>query len=171
MDNKILVLEEPMGACQLIEIPVVIAGTSVIKFPDVPELRNTLDQKIIVKGLRLITADVMPIAPVQGGANAPLTELQKMTVILKSEQWEKGEYIPILKFNDTFTEGSGTPWRTRTTKFDDWTDVDWPQCKIVFANGTSSVLPGGNQYTVVLEAEYLKVNPQTGKEIKGIRET
>lgn len=166
--QMILVQEEPRGASQLIEIVVNAVGRAVVPFPDVPELRNTEDQTIIVKGLRLITPDVMPIAPIQGGANAPLTELQKMVLILYSQQWEKGEYIPVLTFNDTFTEGSGTPWRTRTTKLDNWKAVDWPKCKILFANGTSSV---GAPYTVVMEVEYIRIDPKTKTEIQGIRRT
>lgn len=165
MESEVLIVQaEPMGACQLIEIPIT-AGKQNVPFPDVPELRNQSDQVVIIKALRLITPDVMPIAPIQGGANAPLTELQKMVIVLYSEQWEKGEYIPILKFNDTFTEGSGTPVRFHTTKLDNWKSVDWPKCKIIYANGTQSV----GSYTVVMEVEYVRIDPKTKTEIQGIR--
>lgn len=158
----LLVQEEPRGASQLIEIPVSGALTKVV-IPVVQQLQNNTSQIIVIKALRLITVDVLTNAPTLGGVNAPTTELQKMTLTLYCEGWEKGQLIPILSLNDTFAEGTGTPTRFKTTRFDNWQNVDWNKSFIQFANGT---VPVGGPYNVILEAEYVRLN-KNGQVIVG----
>lgn len=154
--QMLLIQEEPRGASQLIEIPVTGALTKVV-IPVIQQLQNNTDQVIIIKSLRLITVDVLTNAPTLGGVNAPTTELQKMAITLYAEGWEKGQLIPILSLNDMFTEGTGTPTRFRTTKLDNWQNVDWNKSFLQFANGT---VPVGAPYNVILEAEYVRLNKQ-----------
>ena len=112
MDNRtFLVQEEPRGPSQLIEIPVTANGISQINFPDVPNLRNMIDQSVIIKAIRCIPDTVLARGPLQGNVNATLTELQKISVVIYCEGWQKGQNIPILSLVDTFTEGSGIPWK------------------------------------------------------------
>jgi len=127
MDNRYLQLvqEEPRGPSQLIEIPVPTAGVGRVPLPDIQQLRSQVGQVIIIKALRLIPVSVLSLAPTLGGANAPLTELVKISLVLYCEGWEKGQLIPILTLADTFTEASGIPTRFRTTRFDNWKNVDW----------------------------------------------
>ena len=158
----LLVQEEPRGASQLIEIPVAGNLTKVV-IPVIQQLQNNTDQRVIIKALRLITADVLSNAPTQGGANAPTTELVKLSLTLYAEGWEKGQLIPLLSLNDMFTEGSGTPTRLRTTKLDNWQNVDWNKSFLQFSNGTA---PVGAPYTVILEAEYLRLD-KAGRPIVG----
>lgn len=158
-----LVQEEPRGASQQIEIPVTAAGLSKVQFPDVPELRNQSDQTVIVKALRLVPATVLTNAPINGGTVAPLAELQKMSLVLYCEGWQKGYLIPILSLVDVFTEGSGIPWKNHTTQLANWENVDWNKCYIQYSNGQVSA---GAPYVVLLEVEFLRLNG-AGQEIIG----
>lgn len=163
-NNKVfLVQEEPRGPSQTIEINVTTNGISQVAFPDVPELRNQIDQAVIIKALRCIPDSVLTNAPVSGFAVAPLTELQKISLILYCEGWQKGKNIPILTLVDTFTEASGIPWKDRTTQLANWENVDWNKSTLQFSNGQVSA---GQPYTVLLEVEFVKIN-KNGDEIVG----
>ena len=163
MDKTYLIQEEPRGPSQLIEIPITANGLSNIQFPDIPELRNQIDQTVIIKAIRCIPAAVLSNAPSTGNAVAPNTELIKMTVVLYSQGWEKGKNIPINTLIDTFIEGSGTPWKDRTTQLANWRNLDFNKCQVKFSNGTVSA---GSPYSVILEVEYVKLD-KNGDEIVG----
>lgn len=173
MENKVLrqsannktflVQEEPRGPSQLVEIPVTANGATKVTIPDQPNLRNQLDQKIVIKALRVIPATVLTNAPQNGNAVSPLAELQKAVLTLYCEGWEKGQNIPLCTLIDTFTEASGIPWKDRTTQLSNWENVDWNKSSINYANGTSSA---GQPYTFVLEVEYVKID-KYGNEIVG----
>lgn len=152
---KALVQTEPRGPSQLVEIQVNQAGLSKQIFPDIQNLRSQVGQVIVIKAIRLITPSVMPVAPISGLANAPLTELVKMAVVLYCEGWEKGELIPILTMNDMFTEGSAEPYRREKMSFDSWKNVDWSKTFLQYANGTPSA---GTPYAVILDVEYVKLD-------------
>lgn len=160
--QMLLIQEEPRGASQLIEIPVTGALTKVV-IPVVQQLQNNTSQIIIIKALRLITPDVLTNAPTLGGINAPVAELQKMSLTIYCEGWEKGQLIPIMSLNDVFTPTVATPARFKTTRLDNWQNVDWNKSFIQFANGT---VPAGAPYTVILEAEYVRLDNQ-GRVIVG----
>lgn len=153
----VLVQEEPRGASILIEVNVNTNGQQRIAFPDISQLRSTIGQKIIIKGLRLVPPEVLTNAVIAPNANAPTTELQKMSLTIYSEGWEKGQTIPILTFNDFAFATGNTPYRNHATKFDNWVNVDWPKSFIQFANGTVSA---GTPYTVLLDCEYIRLDSQ-----------
>src|SRR5882672_4256197 len=153
-ERIILVQEEPRGPSQLIEIPVPAQVISKLLLPDIQQLRSQVGQIIIIKALRVIPDVVLVTAPTIGGPNAPLTELQKLSLVLYCEGWEKGQLIPLLTLVDTFTEASGVPWKSRTTRFDNWKNVDWSKSFLQWSNGTPS---SGTAYSVILEAEYVKL--------------
>lgn len=159
----VLVQEQPRGPSQLIEIPVTQNGLQRIPFPDVQQLRSTVDLTIILKWLRLIPVSVLSTAPTIGMVNAPLTELVKMTLVLYCEGWEKGYLIPLLTLNDMFIEGSGTPHRFAQTNFDNWKNVDFTKSYILTGNGTSTA---GTPYVVMLDAGYYRFNGR-GVEVVG----
>ncbi len=161
-DKMILIQEEPRGASLLMEIPVA-AGLASVKFPIISELQNDPTQTVVIKGLRLVTVAELGVAPEAGTPNAPLTELQKISVQIYAEGWQKGYNIPILSLNNTFTEGSGIPFRDKTTKLANWQFVQWNKCKLIYSNGTVSVAPA---YSVILEVEYVRYD-KDGKEIFG----
>lgn len=158
----LLIQEEPRGASQLIEVPVPVAGTTKITLPVIQNLQNQVDINVTINALRVIPDSVLALAPTLGGINAPLAELQKMSLVLYSQEWEKGQLIPLLTLVDTFTEGSGIPWRARTTRLDNWRNVNWGKSYIVYSNGSSAA---GTPYNVILEAEYTKFN-KDGVEIE-----
>lgn len=156
--ETILVQEEPRGPSILIEVPIV-AGTQRQNLPDVQQLRSQLNQTIIIKAIRLITAKVLSNGVTVQGTNAPVTELVKMVLTLYSEGWEKGQYIPLLTLNDVAdsdaTAATTIPYRQSTTRFANWRNVDWAQCYVQFANGTA---PAGAPYVLIFEVEYLKLD-------------
>lgn len=153
----VLVQEEPRGPSVLIEINVQTNGQQRVPFPDVSQLRSTTDQKIIIKGFRLVPAEILTNAVIAPNANAPTTELQKISVTLYSEGWEKGQTIPILTFNDYVFATGNSPYRNHATKFDNWVNVDFPKSYLQFANGTVSA---GAPYTVLIDCEYVRLDAQ-----------
>jgi hypothetical protein len=156
--KTMLVQEEPRGPSMLIEIQKIAGVTSKLTLPDVPQLHNQPDQIIIIKAMRIIPDAVSPTSPTLGVANAPLTELVKMFFTIYSEQWEKGQLIPVPELIDIFIEGSGIPWRNRTAQFNSWKNVDWNKSFFTYANGTPSI---AGAYAVLLEAEYVKLQMVT----------
>ena len=155
--NIVLIQEEPRGPSQLIEIPVPAAAVSKVVLPDIQQLRSQVGQVIIIKALRLIPFTLLTNSPTVGAVNAPLAELQKISLVLYCEGWEKGQLIPILTLCDTFTEASGVAWKAKTVRFDNWKNVDWSKSFLQYSNGTPS---SGLAYTVILEAEYVKLDAQ-----------
>lgn len=148
----------------LMEVIVDTNGQAKVTLPVLATLRNDTTQNIVIKGINLITAEVLARAPVKGSVNAPLAELQKMTLVLYSQGWLKGLNIPVLRLNDQATPGGTFPHRYHPTKFNNWTQVDWEQSYLQYSNGSVSA---NAPYTVIFEIEYLKLNVHGG-EINGL---
>ncbi len=159
----ILVQEEPRGPSMLIELPVIQNGLNKVPFPDVDVLKNDTDQVVVIKSMRLITPQVLVGPIILNGVNAPITELQKMAMVLYSEGWEKGEYIPLLTLNDMEEPGQATPFRRHATRFADWKKVSWTKSFFQFANGQVSA---GAPYVVLIDVEYQRFD-SAGNELKG----
>lgn len=157
----IFVQEEPRGPSQLIEVPVT-AGQQRVNFPDVQQLRSLVNQTIIVKEIRLITADVLVQGPITGLGASPVTELQKISLVIYCEGWEKAQYLPILILNDMALAAGPNPHRYSGTRFNNWRNVDWSKTFLQYSNGTASV----GSYVVMLDVVYLKIDAQ-GNEIIG----
>jgi len=155
IERMVLVQEEPRGPSQLIEIPVITNGLGQIQIPQLQNLQNDTDQKVIIKAMRCIPPTVLTNAPNSGNAVAPLTELQKISLVLYCEGWIKGQNIPILTLVDTFTEGSGIPYRNRSVQLSNWQNIDWNKSFLQYSNGT---VTAGVPYTVLLEVEYVKLD-------------
>jgi hypothetical protein len=162
-EKMLLIQEEPRGASILIEVACAANGLSELPLPLIQQLQTDPTQIVVIKGLRLVPIGELNVAPRSGNANAPITELQKLTLMLYSDGWEKGFRIPILALNNTFIEGSGLPFRDRSTKLANWQKVDWNKSTLYFNNGTVSV---GAAYSVLFEVEYVRFDNQ-GKEIWG----
>jgi hypothetical protein len=162
-----LLQEEPRGPSQLIEIAIPAQLLSVVVLPVIQNLQNQTEQEVIIKAIRCIPNTVLTNGPTQGLANAVLTELQKISLVLYSQEWLKGQLIPICSLIDTFTEGSGIPYKPHTARFDSWKDVNWGKSFLQYSNGTQS---NGLAYCVILEVEYQKFKRINGKliEIQGV---
>jgi hypothetical protein len=157
MRQQILVQDEPRGPSILIEIPVNTNGQQRVPVPDISQLRSTTTQRIVIKGLRLISAEVLTNGVISASPTAPAAELAKMTLTIYAEGWEKGQTIPLLTLNDmVFTTGA-IPYRFNPTRFDNWVNVDWPKSYIQYANSTTSA---GAPYVVLLECEYVRLNAE-----------
>lgn len=163
MERLVFLKDEPRGPSQLVEVPVNLNGQQRVPFPDQSQLRSTTVQKIIIKAIRLITPDVLTNAPLSGNVNAPVTELQKISLVIYCEGWEKGQFIPILSLNDMQLLGGTAPNAQSLTKFSDWVNVDWPKCFLQYSNGTNTA---GTPYSVLLDVLYVKLDAQNN-EIKG----
>lgn len=165
--SLVLIQEEPRGPSILIEIPVTANNQQKVKLPDVQQLRSQEGQTIIIKGIRLITNKVLTNGVTVEGVNATLAELRKISLTLYSEGWLKGNTIPILTLNDLNDSDAAVattiPFRNRSTKFDNWRNVDWAQSYLQYSNGTSSA---NTPYVVMLEVQYIKLNA-AGQEIMG----
>jgi hypothetical protein len=161
--SQIIVQEEPRGPSILIEVNVPNAGQQRVPFPDISQLRSTTVQSIVIKGLRLISNEVLTNGIISGFPTAPPAELAKMSLTIYAEGWEKGQTIPLLTLNDmVFTTGA-IPYRFKPTRFDNWVNVDWPKSYLQYANSTSSA---GTPYVVLLDCEYIRLDAQ-GKLIQG----
>lgn len=152
--RMLLVQEEPRGPSQIIEVPVTANGTGRVQFPDIGNLRNQSDQIIIIKQISLVTPSQLTNGPESGLAVSPLTEIVKCSVDLYSEQWIKGDNIPLAHMINVFTEGSGEPWNPKPMKLDSWMDLDWQKSFIVFSNGTVSA---GAPYCFLFDVQYCKM--------------
>ncbi len=159
-DTLIFVQEAPRGPSELVEIQVPTNGAQRVPFPDVQQLRSLVNQRIIIKEMRLITTDVLTNAVVSGNVNAPAAELQKMTLVIYCEGWEKGHNIPILTLNDVENTVSH---RFSGTRFNNWADVDWSKSFIQYSNSTVSA---GAPYSVLIDVVYEKLDANN-KEIIG----
>lgn len=164
-DRLVLVQEEPRGPSQLIEIPVTRSGLQQVTVPDIQQLRSTTTRKIIIKSMRLISADFLTHAPVSGNVTAPDAELQKIVMNIYCEGWQKGQLMPILTLNDTNANGSGLAHRYHSTRFNNWQDVDWSKTILQYVNGTSSAI-GDAAYSVLIDVEYIVLN-SNNQEIVG----
>lgn len=159
----VYVQEQPRGPSELVEIPVSIAGVFRVAIPDVQQLRSQEGQRIIVKAIRHVTADVLTNGVITGFVNAPATETKKISLVLYCNGWEKGHYIPLAVLNDCHLSASGFSYRDYKTDFDDWVNVDWSKSFLQYSNGTGgSVLAGAVPYVVMLEVEYVKLDGQGG---------
>ena len=157
---KELVQQEPLGPWQLIEVLVETAGTQKVMLPDLQQLRSMVGQDIIVKGISLVTDKVLTHAMNIDAVNAPLAELQKMTLVLFSERWQRGQMMPVLMMNPMADGDSAVattiPYNNTPTKLDSWKNVDWPQSFLLYGNGTGGA--ANVPYVVMFRVDYVKLN-------------
>lgn len=153
-DRVVLIQEEPRGPSQLVEIPVTRSGVTKVQFPDIQQLRSDQTQQIVIKMMRLVTGDFLTNGMITAGVNAPVTELQKISVVLYCEGWEKGQLIPILTMNDGTFAGSTFPHVYRPMYFNNWKNVDWSKSYVQFANGTASV--ADTPYVLMFDVLYTR---------------
>lgn len=159
----IIFQDEPRGPSCLVEILVEEDGVQRVKIEPQDQLKSDPDQKVIIKAVRLITVDVLVAGMLNQAPTAPNTELQKMTLTLYCDGWEKGFQIPILTLNDMTLQGGTAPNRYQQTNFDNWKGISWEKSHLDFAAGTVSA---GSPYVVLLDVQYVKLNA-VGEEIKG----
>jgi hypothetical protein len=153
--QTVIVQDEPRGPSVLIEVPVTINGQQRIPIPDINQLRSTTTNRIIIKALRLIPPEILTNGIINASVNAPVTELQKMSLTIYCEGWEKGQTIPLLTFNDFVFATGSAPYRNNSTRFSNWVNVDWPKSYLQLANGT---VVAGAPYVVLLDCEYERLN-------------
>ena len=165
MSKQVIITpQEPRGPSQLVEILVQSNGRGRVPFPDVPQLRSQGNINVVIKGIRLITSDILALGMVSGLANAPLAELQKMGIVLYADGWEKGYAIPLLIFNDMELANGTFPNNQSHISLDDWQNFDWSKSYLQYSSGSSSA---NSPYCVMLDIEYVRLNAQTGVPVEG----
>lgn len=159
MDERIILVNtEPRGPSQLIEVQVPVGAGGRVNFPDIQQLRSQQGQDIIIKAMRLITAEILTNGVISGLTTAPLAELQKIALVLYCEGWEKAQYIPILTLHDVGAMGSTTfPQAPQQSRFANWRNVDWSKSYLQYANTTAAA---GTPYVVMFDVEYVKLDAQ-----------
>lgn len=159
MEQILMVREEPRNPSILVEVTIPNASSKV-QLPDVQQLRSDAGTKVILKALRLITFKVLARGVLVNLPNATLADLQKMTLTLYSEGWERGQNIPVLLLNDVYDADSANattiPHRSSATKFANWKRVDYPKSFIQFTNGQSA----SQACVLIFEVEYIKMDAQ-----------
>lgn len=161
MNQVILVQEEPMICSELVEVIIkpTDAGLFDIPIPESQQLKSDTDQTIITKAVRLVSLDALAFGVISGFPNAPITELQKISLTLYSQGWEKGHNIPILTLNDVVGPSTGTPYRYHQQKFADWRKVAWDNRSFLkYSNGSGGAVPGATGYVVMLQVDYVRIN-------------
>lgn len=153
--NTIIFRQEPRGPSQLVEVDVLSNGRQRVPFPDIAQLRSTTEMKIVIKAMRLITADVLTNSMISGNVTAPVAELQKISLVIYCEGWEKAQFIPILTLNDMALPGGTVPHTYNQMNFNDWVNVSWDKSYLQYANGTVSA---NSPYTVMLDVQYERFN-------------
>jgi len=155
--NTVVFRSEPRGPSQLVEVDVTTAGRQRVPFPDISQLRSTPDMRVVIKAIRLITEEVLVRSIVSGNVTAPIAELQKISLVIYCEGWEKAQNIPILTLNDMALPGGNIPHNYQQTNFNDWVNVSWDKCYLQYANGT---LTANTPYTVMLDVQYERFDAQ-----------
>jgi len=154
--DLVLLIEEPMGPSQLIEIPITANTAIPAKWPLTQELLSDEDKTIVVKGIRWISDKVAATTP-GGFTNCPLAEAQNIYVQIWAEGWTKGNMIPLIIFNDIVDADSANastiPYRNRATKLSNWLKVEWNKNLLVWANGTVPTPP----FAVLFLIEYERI--------------
>lgn len=158
MGNEIiLVQEEPRGASQLLECPIV-AGATKQRLPDNNQLRSVVGQTIVIKGIRLIPPKVLARAVNFNLPTTPLADLINMVLVIYCEGWERAQMIPVLVLNDMADADAAAattvPYRNKATKFDNWRNVDWAKSFFQWTNGSAATIASAT----IFDIEYVKLD-------------
>lgn len=146
-------VQKPIKRFELVEMQVT-AAVGKINFLDNPNLRNQIDQNIVIRNITVYLPSVMANSPTGSGlATSPVSELQKavLTLFVKGEQ--SIYRIPLLQFNRM---AGGDAYNIEPQPFDDLQNVDWSKSYVEFAT-LPTIAPA---YSILLGVEYLKITPQ-----------
>lgn len=162
MNQVILVQEEPISCFEIIETSVAptAGGQFTIQLPDSQQLRSDTDQTIVVKAIRVTVPGKLAFGPVTGLPIAPVAELQKISLTLYSQGWQRGHNMPLLNFNDVVVPAGVEPYRYTSTRLNDWKKIDWPKSYFLYSNGSGGAAPGATGYCIMLEVEYVRLTAQ-----------
>lgn len=132
-----------------IELQIPVGAPTKVMFPDLPNLRNQIDQSIVIKDMEVITDTVMPTTP-NDATNAPIAELKKAVVVLYNSGEESIYRIPVLKLN-RINDGTN-PFQQVWESFDDLRNVDWSKSYVLFSSA-----PANTPYSILFGVSYLKL--------------
>jgi hypothetical protein len=135
-------------------IPAGAAGS--VPFPDVPNLRNQTDQRIIVLDLEFFPAYVYGASFLNTTVpGTPVAEIPKIAIVLYVNGEESIRRIPIGKINYSQDPAFTAPFQMERVSFDNLENVDWPKSYFQF-----NAALAGNPYIIPIGVTYLKFKQQ-----------
>lgn len=137
---------------EIIEITVPAGTTGSVPFPDVPNLRNQSDQKIVVLDIEYFPVYAYGASFLNNTVpGAPIAEIPKSAVVLYVNGEESVRRIPLSKLNYSQNLGIGATFEQERVAFDRLQNVDWPKSYVQF-----NAAPAGLPYVLPFGITYLK---------------
>lgn len=141
---------------EMIETIIQAGATGAVPFPDVPNLRNQTDQRIVVMDLEFFPDYVYARSFLNTTViGTPVTEIPKIAIVLYVNGEESIRRIPIAKINYSQAPGVATVFEMERVSFDNLENVDWPKSYIQFNAAAQAV-----QYVLPIGVTYLKFKSQ-----------
>lgn len=134
MGETILVQNQPVVNYTIVEVQVTANGLGQVSITDQPMLKSYQGHRVVIKAIETIPPKALAKAPVSGLAAAPLAEMQKASLVLYCDGWEKEQYVPILRLN-AFHDGDSTaattvPFVNDFQAFSNLNNVDWTKSRV-----------------------------------------
>jgi hypothetical protein len=137
---------------ETIEIIIPAGSAGSVPFPDVPNLRNQNDQKIIVVDMEFFPDYVYGASFLNTTIpGTPIGEIPKAAAVIYYNGEEAIRRIPLGKINYTENLGIGAPFQHERTSFDELNDVIWPKSYIQF-----NAAIAGAPYIIPITVTYYK---------------
>lgn len=135
---------------EMVEIIVPAGTTGSVPFPDVPNLRNQTDQKIVVLDIEFFPVYAYGASYLNNTIpGTPIAELPKAALILYVNGEESIRRIPLSKINYSQNAGVGSTFEQERVPFDRLQNIDWPKSYVQFNAalvGLPYVMPFGITY-------------------------
>ncbi len=149
-------LETLIKRYELIETVILAGATGAVPFPDVPNLRNQTDQRIIVKDMEFFPDYVYARSFLNTTViGTPITEMPKIAIVLYVNGEESIRRSPISKINYSQAPGVATVFQMERVAFENLENVDWPKSYFQFNAAAQGV-----QYIIPIGVTYLKFKSQ-----------
>jgi hypothetical protein len=143
---------------EMIETIIAAGATGAVPFPDVPNLRNQTDQRIVVKNLEFFPDYVYGHSFLNTTViGTPVTEIPKIAIVLYVNGEESIRRIPIGKIIYSQAPGVATVFQMEQVAFEDLENVDWPKSYFQFNAAAQAT-----QYVLPIGVTYIKFKSQNG---------
>lgn len=134
-------------------IPAGVALGQAVSFNTIPQLRNQLDQTVLIQNIEVFPVTSYGASQVTAAlAGMPVAEIPKTVLTLYVNGWESIKSIPLAKLAH-IQDGTPSPFQQAMSFFDNLQNVDWDKSYVRFnaaAAGTPYVIPFGISYLKLL---------------------
>lgn len=138
-------------------------GIQQVNFPDIPQLRSDSTQDIIIRSLRIFPQEAIPNGW-SGNVNATQAQIASGFLTLYSEGMNKIYQVPLLQFNNIFSNDAAGKWAEELMQADDWV-IDWTKSYVSF----STPLVVETQFVFLFSIGYIKLPPGTINKQRAVR--